>query len=78
MTKPISLAEAKARKAAKEAAAPSQNTVIRNRTEIENLRLLSRNLDRIHSSMSASIQNPSMIEALREEREWLMANLDKM
>ncbi len=78
MTKPISLAEAKARKAAKEAAAPSQNTVIRNRTEIENLRLLSRNLDRIHSSMSASIQNPSMIEALREEREWLMKNIDKM
>ena len=78
MTKPISLAEAKARKAAKEAAAPSQNTVIRNRTEIENLRLLSRNLDRLHSSMSASIQNPSMIEALREEREWLMKNIDKM
>lgn len=78
MTKPISLAEAKARKAAKEAAAPSQSTMIRHRTEIENLRLLSRNLDRIHSSMSASIQNPSMIEALREEREWLMKNIDKM
>ena len=77
MTKPISLAEAKARKAAKEAAAPSQSTMIRNRTEIENLRLLSRNLDQLHSRMSAT-RDPAMVDALREQRDWLMANIDKM
>jgi hypothetical protein len=77
MAKTISLAEAKARKAAKLAAAPSPQTVERNRTAIENLRLLSRNLDQLHAGMSAT-SDPAKRDDLRQQRDWLMANLDKM
>ena len=55
-------------------AAPSPQTVERNRTAIENLRLLSRNVDR----SSRHDIDPSMAQALRQQRDWLMANLDKM